>query len=793
MKHTHHKIILALSLLLVVSIVASVYSFFSKNYNAVPQSAAVVTALGVDAFITPGIKSLRDNFDPNVYTPTPTGKSIFVSPFGLDTNAGDITTPLASIQKAFDLAKPGDTVYLRGGTYHQVGYTAVVRNETFTLNLSKSGTVTTPIYIRNYANETPVLSGAEPLTFKPCTVLTTCAELPQASNLFVATLPPEFNVENTTVYEDGSVMPLTRTVPAERPFFSDNVKNGHSVYSGKEFSETTLTDAAIFNQLDPLFYSGVQLWINSCNNNLKKLAITKFNPATHQITFKPIGCPTFLDAKTDKYVLVNIPQTVRSGEMFINKKNNQIVVWPKNPINIVQKKITLAKITGGIYFNNASNVFVSGLTFTRFSGSGMVKWAGSSGGDNLIIFGNSFLYNGGAAIDLDVTNNVRIAKNDISYQGGAGIALAKATRAIVSHNRVTMSLESGIRLYSSTDSWIHNNAVYNSGGHHANAYTLGYLENNGALIEKNFSRNAGISLTLKTSSNMVYADNTFFSPETTWPFAAWPGLLPNGSNPKNIVLINNTIVRENSKKKVLTIGDSFQNVTLIGNRFSDSDVTINKNPSLPNPLIEQIVPYNHKPVTAVVTSSATGTVVMTKSKISFSLNRTVTVYKDLSVAAKKVSMPVDSRGVLAQSDPLLFRFTKWQYVFFDNGTAGFVPVRYLKIVSSNPVVPVVVPTPTTEPSPTLLQKSAQKVIVTRTQAVYGTTATVPAERIVVGTVASGTTGYSSTIGETKVGLTRWQYVFFNNGVTGYIPAIHLYFSTESATSTSRETVVEKLN
>ena len=63
----------------------------------------------------------------------------------------------------------------------------------------------------------------------------------------------------------------------------------------------------------------------------------------------------------------------------------------------------------------------------------------------------------------------------------------------------------------------------------------------------------------------------------------------------------------------------------------------------------------------------------------------------------------------------------------------------------------------------------------------------------MGTVASGTTGYSSTIGETKVGLTRWQYVFFNNGVTGYIPAIHLYFSTESATSTSRETVVEKLN
>ena len=45
-------------------------------------------------------------------------KSIFVSPDGDDSNEGTMVSPFWSVQRAQIEANPGDTVYLRGGTYH---------------------------------------------------------------------------------------------------------------------------------------------------------------------------------------------------------------------------------------------------------------------------------------------------------------------------------------------------------------------------------------------------------------------------------------------------------------------------------------------------------------------------------------------------------------------------------------------------------------------------------------------------------------------------------------------------
>ncbi len=42
---------------------------------------------------------------------------IYVAPDGNDSNPGTIDQPFESIQKAQELASPGDTVFIRGGTY----------------------------------------------------------------------------------------------------------------------------------------------------------------------------------------------------------------------------------------------------------------------------------------------------------------------------------------------------------------------------------------------------------------------------------------------------------------------------------------------------------------------------------------------------------------------------------------------------------------------------------------------------------------------------------------------------
>ena len=71
----------------------------------------------------------------------------YVAPTGSDYNAGTITSPFATLQKAHGLAVAGDTIYMRGGTY------AVTAQTT----LTRSGVSGNPINIFAYPGEVPVI------------------------------------------------------------------------------------------------------------------------------------------------------------------------------------------------------------------------------------------------------------------------------------------------------------------------------------------------------------------------------------------------------------------------------------------------------------------------------------------------------------------------------------------------------------------------------------------------------------------------------------------------------------
>lgn len=71
----------------------------------------------------------------------------YVSPTGLNTNSGDITSPWQTIRYGANQLNPGDTLFVRGGVYGE----AVLVN--------RSGTATAPITITAYPGETPVIDG----------------------------------------------------------------------------------------------------------------------------------------------------------------------------------------------------------------------------------------------------------------------------------------------------------------------------------------------------------------------------------------------------------------------------------------------------------------------------------------------------------------------------------------------------------------------------------------------------------------------------------------------------------
>ena len=71
----------------------------------------------------------------------------YVAPDGSDANPGTLAQPWATLQHAADSVGPGDTVYARGGVYHEF------------LVVSVSGSATAPITFAAYPDETPVLDG----------------------------------------------------------------------------------------------------------------------------------------------------------------------------------------------------------------------------------------------------------------------------------------------------------------------------------------------------------------------------------------------------------------------------------------------------------------------------------------------------------------------------------------------------------------------------------------------------------------------------------------------------------
>ncbi|HEU5470186.1 MAG TPA: carbohydrate-binding protein [Actinophytocola sp.] len=82
-------------------------------------------------------------------SPPPPGNSLYVAPGGNDSNPGTLAAPLRTVQRAVDLAQPGYTINLRGGTY------APATN----IQLIKNGTPSQPITMRNHNGERVIIDG----------------------------------------------------------------------------------------------------------------------------------------------------------------------------------------------------------------------------------------------------------------------------------------------------------------------------------------------------------------------------------------------------------------------------------------------------------------------------------------------------------------------------------------------------------------------------------------------------------------------------------------------------------
>lgn len=107
---------------------------------------------------------------------------------GSDANPGTLAKPFATIQHAADLAKAGDSVYLRGGTYRE------------TVHPLQSGTAAAPITFTAYNNENVKIDGADPIT----------GWTNYQGSIYSASMPWTFGDGNDQIFQDTKMLTEAR-------------------------------------------------------------------------------------------------------------------------------------------------------------------------------------------------------------------------------------------------------------------------------------------------------------------------------------------------------------------------------------------------------------------------------------------------------------------------------------------------------------------------------------------------------------------------------------------------------
>ncbi|ANE46166.1 hypothetical protein SY83_07660 [Paenibacillus swuensis] len=204
--------------------------------------------------------------------------SYYVSTTGSNSNPGTLAQPFATINKFMEVAEPGDTVYVRGGTY--------AMGETY---LSKSGSAGNYITIRNYPGELPVLDGGG-----TAGVAFYYGENEQGAGKGQYVIIDGFVIQNYW----RSAINIGWTTPARRPsdnreispyktvsnvIIRNNVvdrhgQNGITVMNASDITiERNIVGRTGYNPDTGSWSSGINLWGMYGNNNLVKNNVTYHN------------------------------------------------------------------------------------------------------------------------------------------------------------------------------------------------------------------------------------------------------------------------------------------------------------------------------------------------------------------------------------------------------------------------------------------------------------------------------------------------------------------------------------
>jgi hypothetical protein len=232
------------------------------------------------------------------------GQSVYyVAPTGDDGQPGTIDRPFRTIQAFADIALPGDTCYIRAGTYRE------------TVTPARSGHASAPITYQAYPGETVTISGVDPVSG---------AWTQHSGSIYRTTsMNWDLGTGRNQIFVDGVAM-----IEARWPNTDDIMQpNLESIDSGSTVSGSTLT------LRDADLTQGSNYWVGGIIHGIWDV---RYHAATAQINASTSGqltatldCGNRGDPSSngEYYIVGPFSQLDQAGEWFYDGGSSTLYLW----------------------------------------------------------------------------------------------------------------------------------------------------------------------------------------------------------------------------------------------------------------------------------------------------------------------------------------------------------------------------------------------------------------------------------------------------------------------------------
>lgn len=348
------------------------------------------------------------------------GRSFYISTSGNDANAGTLASPLATLAKFFALAQPGDTAFIRGGTYN--GSTAGWSN----LAPTVSGTADAPITVKNYNGEAVTINTNTTGSTRTFVTLKNSNAYLNFQGLKLVNFEMGFDLEGATASASPSFISFSGMNISYCGTFGSTSLAGYGIFMGSGTHDITITGSDIHHTSG----SGIEM-IGDVSNVTIQGTNTHDNSDGQGADGHTDGIRTdFEGTDHPSNITLNNDRAWNNSQDGFNMKGDQIAMtnlyaWSNSASDYqlwsptdMQGRFTLNNIVGyaaGEYVImgiNAPDLTITNSSFMN-SGSGASTFTydgGQSWQGSLTLHNDRFYYNGTgsgwAAADIQTQNAV---------------------------------------------------------------------------------------------------------------------------------------------------------------------------------------------------------------------------------------------------------------------------------------------------------------------------------------------------------------------------------------------------